>query len=158
MSTVPPTDSSKTESSRRIVYYYPNQPLRTNINQTISTISSYVPESQPLSWLKIPLEWFRSLINSFFSFFAKKPEKNIAPEKPPESKKDSITPPPSLDLANRGVLQTIFEETKKALDEGFYFLPDKTKVTLNLEPMKKSTKVWTHDALSNAIDLTGRPT
>jgi uncharacterized protein (TIGR02452 family) len=157
MSTVAPPGSSKTESTR-IVYYYPNQPLRTNLNHTISTISSYVPEMNPFSWVKIPLEWFRSLINSIFRFFEKASTKNAETKKPLKPQKNSVPTPPKQDLGDMVVLQTIFEETKQALDQGFYLLPDKTKVCLNLESMKKSTKVWTHDDLNAATDLTGLPT
>ena len=156
MSHVPPPDSSKTRPPLRMDNYYPNQPVQTNLNYYISTLSYYVPEARPFSWLKIPLEWFRSLINSLFSFL--NPTAPKSPKSEPKKPTPTPIPTPSLDLASRSVLKAIFEETKKALDQGFYLLPDKTKVTLDLEPMKKSTKVWTHDTLEQALDLAGRPT
>jgi len=137
----------------------PARPVQSNLNYYLSTISSYIPDRQPISWLKAPLSWLCTAINALFRFTYGVPEALKLNEAYKLTSKKLYTYPPQ-DLADRSTLTAVFKETKQALDQGFYTLPeDGIKITIDLEPMKKGTKMWKDDeTLKAAIDFSSLPT
>lgn len=125
-------------------------PLHQNPS-TLSTLTSYADSKTLWSYLRVPLVWLRSLYSGLAQWIFGPPSLTL----PPLPKKSNYL---SRDLSDRSVLANIFKETKTALDQGFYTLLNKTKISLDLDPMKNNTKVWTHEALKEKVSLEGRQT